>query len=119
MELGPARAKNELDSHFFSCCDHYPGVVAVRHSYNAYQRMSVLDLHDWRNSGGLECWIPLGYQEYLDPSVQSRFRGIRQKDDSFESQWGSPSGVVLPDQASWKSNSETLREMGTGPLRCP
>jgi hypothetical protein len=37
---------DQLDRIFLSCCQNYPGSVAVRQSYVAYQKMSMSDLRD-------------------------------------------------------------------------
>jgi hypothetical protein len=36
----------ELEEIFKSCCGDFPGVVTIRESYSAYQRMAQLDLQD-------------------------------------------------------------------------
>jgi hypothetical protein len=60
------KAKHELDFLFFSCCGDYPGAVAVRQSYGAYEKMSSLDLRDWKLGGGQESWKPMDYQDFLN-----------------------------------------------------
>lgn len=45
-----AKTVMDLEHIFLSCCEHYAGAVAIRHTYAAYKKMVKVDLQDIDNS---------------------------------------------------------------------
>jgi hypothetical protein len=42
---------SDLETIFWTCCNDFPGAVAIRHSYDTYKKMGQFDLQDARDSG--------------------------------------------------------------------
>ncbi|PVG00628.1 hypothetical protein CPB86DRAFT_181391 [Serendipita vermifera] len=66
------RIKDRLDRVFLSCCNDYPGAVAVRQSYDVYMTMSQSDLREWQEQGHQKLWNAFeNCESFSDSSTDS------------------------------------------------
>lgn len=77
------RSMEDLKDIFYSCCGSFPGAVAIRHSYAAYNKMALIDVQDLRdlcNRNGSKIGATMtsrSTSDHVSPSERSRVSNIR------------------------------------------